>query len=157
MRRRSEGVVRERSFGMTKRKLIALVVCVLVVCAYVLRWYYWSMGFVMTRSECGHTKYNPTINPTIIVRQMPSSAPFWAVPFSFLSEDNPRHRCELYTYGSKVLVSAQTYSGKSYVAQTARVAWEPSGAATVFLDEEPVFALDEYGFWTKVKSDRGSN
>lgn len=83
----------------------------------------------------------------ITVRKMPSSAPFWAVPLSFLPDDNPRYRCEFFRFGS--LFSAQTYQGESFTAKTARIEWDDAGGATVYLDNDPVLECDSQGYWVK--------
>ncbi len=87
----------------------------------------------------------------IIVRKLPSSAPFWAVPLSIFPDDNPRYRFEYYQFGSSVLFSAQTYQGESFTAQTARIEWDDAGGATVHLDNDPVLKCDSQGFWTKAR------
>lgn len=114
---------------------------------YTAVWLSWRSGSKMESSEWTQMFQKSKI----IVRKLPSSAPFWAVPLSFLPDDNPRYRCEYYRFGSPILFSAQTYQGESFTAQTARIEWDDAGGATVYLDNDPVLKCDSQGYWIKAR------
>jgi hypothetical protein len=112
---------------------------------YLTLWFSWRSGSKMQSSEWGRMYKESKIT----VRRLPSSAPFWAVPLSFLPDDNPRYWCEFFRFGSSILFSAQTYQGESFTAQTARIEWNDAGGATVYLDNDPVMECDSEGFGSK--------
>lgn len=130
------------------RKLLIAVAGVAIFCAvYTGVWLSWRSGSTMATSEWAQMLKKSRI----VVKKIPSSAPFWAVPLSFLPDDNPSYRCECYLYGASVLFSAQTYAGESLTAQTARIEWDNKGSATVYLDHNPVLKCDSQGYWTKAR------
>ena len=134
---------------MTRRKTITLVICfflLFLLGAYVWRWHSWNAGVVMTESRCETLPYR-----SVVVRELPRSISFWGVVFTFLPHDSFRYRAELHSYDLKTHVSAQSYSGDSFRVRTARVIWDKSGAATVYLGEHRVLTCDKDGFWTKAK------
>lgn len=131
---------------MSRKNLrIAVVIAAGLSALYLIVWLSWRNGSKMESSEWGQMLQKSQIT----VRKLPSSAPFWAVPLSFLPDDNPRYRCEFFRYGSSILFSAQTYQGESFTAQTARIEWNDKGGATVFLDNDPVLKCDSQGYWIK--------
>lgn len=85
----------------------------------------------------------------IVVKELPSSAPFWAVPFSFFPDDNPYYRCEYYRFRSPMLFSAQTHQGESFTVSTARVEWSDAGDAIVYLDDVQILECNAKGYWSK--------
>lgn len=131
---------------MSRKKLqMTIVIATAFVALYVALWLSWRSGSKMESSEWGRMLQRSKIT----VRKIPSSAPFWAVPLSFLPDDNPRYRCEFFRFGSSILFSAQTYQGESFTAQTARIEWNDAGGATVYLDNDPVLECDSQGYWVK--------
>ncbi len=128
---------------MIRQKLVVLFILFFLLVAYMLRWHHWTTGTVMTKSQQPNT-----LNPSyIIVRELPSSAPFWAALPMLLFDDSPLYRCELYEYGSEEIFSAQSYSAPSFHMARATVRWGPSGTATVYLGDVPVLKIDETGHW----------
>ena len=125
---------------------MAVALAVILTAVYTGVWLSWRNGSRLATSE-----WTYMLGKKIIVRKLPSSAPFWAVPLSFLPDDNPRYRCEHYRFGSSVLSSAQTYQGESFTAQTARIEWDDVGGATVYLDNDPVLKCDAQGYWIKAR------
>ena len=128
---------------MTRWKVIASLACAFVIGAYLLCWCLAKHGTVMASSEWNSEK--------IIVRELPTDAPLWAIPLSLLPFDAPYYRCEFYRFGSSTLFSAQTFRSGSFTAQTSRVVWDDKGTATVYLDDDPVLKCDMRGFWKEVK------
>jgi hypothetical protein len=132
---------------MTRGKVVASLICLLLFCAYLWRWYYLSNGVVLVSSQSPYIEHSSTI----VVRKLPPDVPFWAVLLVSLRYDSLGHRCELYGYGSHTLKSAQTYFADSFNAGAAEVVWEKSGGATVYLNGVRALAMDNYGYWTAVK------
>lgn len=131
---------------MSRKNLRTPIVIAAVIGAlYLMLWFSWRNGSIMESSEWRQMLQNSKIT----VRKIPSSAPFWAVPLSFLPDDNPRYRCEFFRFGSSILFSAQTYQGESFTAQTARIEWNDAGGATVYLDNDAVLECDSQGYWVK--------
>ena len=132
---------------MIKQKLVVLFILFILSVAYLLRWHHWTTGTVMTKSQQPNTS-----NPShIIVRELPSSAPFWAALPMLLLDDSPMYRCELYEYGSEEIVSAQSYDAPSFHTAKATVRWEQPRTATVYLGDVPVLKFDETGQWKGLK------
>lgn len=130
---------------MLRRKLATRIIPLVLTCLYFGYWYYVGNGVVLTASRCpGDGEL------TIIVRKFPSTPPLVAHLISFFGYA-ARHRCELYVGGSRAFFSAHTYIKDSYNATNARVDWGNSWSATVYLDDKPVLAKDQSGFWTRVK------
>ena len=130
---------------MTMRKRYMMVAFgVVAVAVYTGVWLMWRNGSRLETSEWAHLLQKSKI----IVRKLPSSAPFWAVPLSIFPDDNPRYRCEYYRFGSSILFSAHTFQGESFTAQTARIKWDDTGAATVYFDNDPVLKCDPQGYWS---------
>lgn len=132
---------------MSRKNLRALMVIAAALLAlYLILWVSWRNGSIVESSEWRRMLQHSRIT----VRKIPSSAPFWAVPLSFIPDDSPRYRCEFFQFDSSILVSAQTFQGESFMARTARIEWDESGGATVYLDNDAVFECDSQGFWTKI-------
>lgn len=127
--------------------MIGFAALVSFLIIYTICWFSWRNGSIMAKKEWRQMLHAPVI----LVRQVPSSAPFWALPFSLLPDANPYYRCEFYRAKSASLYSAQTYQGASYTANAARIEWDASGVAIVYLDEDPIFECSADGFWRKVK------
>ncbi len=87
----------------------------------------------------------------IIVRKLPVSDSFFAVPLYLFPDDSPRYRVECYQFGSPILYSAHTYQGASFIARTAQVEWDAAREATVYLDSIPVLKCDSQGYWMPVR------
>lgn len=126
-----------------KKSQIATVATVSLSILYFSLWCLWRNGVQMSSSNWG---IDP-VKSKIIIRKIPSSAPLWALPLSFLPDDHPRYRCEFYRFSSPLLFSAQTYQGESFTARTARIDWNSTGVATVFLDNNPVLKCNPQGYW----------
>lgn len=126
---------------------ILLVLAVIIITAYVARWIWWGSGSIMAISEWRRMLKTSKV----MVKEVPSAVPFWAVPFSFLSDDNLYYRCEYYRSSSATLFSAQTYQGNSYTAQKARIEWNDAGAAIVYLDDIPILKCSPEGYWMKAR------
>ncbi len=124
-------------------KTVVVLACLLLLCFFLVRLYFGVKGLEMVRSKCPNSVYNSTI----IVRHLPASTSSSALNFSLIPRFSNKYRCELYGYGADAFFSAQTYFREGYQARTARVIWEKSGAATVYLDDAPVLTCDKYGYW----------
>ena len=121
-----------------------LVVGFLIV-AYVARWITWKNGKVLAASESPFSY----VRTEVLVRRIPASASFWAVPLSFFPPDSPRCRFEYYVSGSGLLWSAQTIQMESFETIEPRIDWEPPGTASVYLGGKKVFLCDAYGNWLR--------
>lgn len=131
---------------MRRRNIRTLIVIAAAFSAlYLMLWLSWRNGSIIESGEWKQMRQHSRIT----VRKIPSSAPFWAVPLSFLPDENPRYRCEFFRFGSSILFSAQTFQGESFTARTARIEWNEAGGATVYLDNDAVLKCDSQGFWVK--------
>jgi hypothetical protein len=115
---------------------------------YVIAWLAWKNGSILRDEEW----QNMLNKSRIVVRQLPSSSPFWALPISFIPDENPQYRCELYRYGTNTMFSAQTFSGDSFRARDAHIEWDGQGGGVIYLDKIPVLICDSQGFWSKAQS-----
>lgn len=105
--------------------LIAAVVAILLI---------WPTETVMARAKNSDRKFYYEI----VVREIKGSP----------IQDGALYQCEFYRPKIKHPWSTQTYSGDSFIANSARVVWINEREATVFLDESPVFKCID-GWWTK--------
>lgn len=131
------------------RKLISIwfALSIIFAMSYILLWATWKHGSVLSSSNWNRQDRHYKIE----VRKVPSSAPFWALPLSFIPDDNPFYRCEHYRFDQNTLYSAHTFQGESFTANSARIQWNEQGGAVVYLDQDPVLKCDEAGFWSSVK------
>ena len=121
---------------------------VVVGALYVVAWLAWKNGSILRDEEW----QNMLNKSRIVVRQLPSSSPFLALPISFIPDENPQYRCELYRYGTNIMFSAQTFSGDSFRAREADIEWDGQGGGVVYLDKTPVLKCNSQGFWSKAQS-----
>ena len=124
-------------------------ICLLLlgfVMGYLVLWLCWMNGTVMASGRWDYMMRHSEIK----VRRLPARAPIWALPLSFLPEDYGLYRFEYYDVRSDALYSAQSYSGDSFVATSAKVEWA-DGEATVYLNGNPIFRCDARGFWHPVR------
>jgi hypothetical protein len=113
---------------------------------HLVAWAWWRNGTVMATSR----NLDLPAHPTVIVRELPTSSPFWAVPLQAL-DDNYLYRAEYYAFSSPQIFSCLTYSGRSYKANSARIEWGENGTVTVFLDDNPKVKCDKEGIWEIAK------
>ena len=128
---------------MSKPKLSCTLFFV-VGLLYVALGFYFRTGKIMAASR------NPVAvwQPTIKIREI-RRFPFWAFPFAML-DDNPQYRFEYSTFDSPYIWSCQSFTGKSYTANTAQIEWSADGTAIVYLDHMPRFICQQ-GMWTETR------
>lgn len=114
---------------------------------YALFWNIWRSGSELVSG----TWVNHSHSYRIEVREIPSSAPLWALPLSLIPDENPFYRCEYYRFDERVLYSAHTFQGDSFNANSGRIEWDEQGAAIIYLDLDPVLGCDDAGFWSAIK------
>jgi hypothetical protein len=123
------------------------IICGIVLFALALNfclWICWRDGVVIAEVK------NPRSQEIIRVRDLPSSAPFWAASFGRLGQDH-LYRCEYYNYSMSQFLSSQTYSDRGYLVNSASVSWQADGTATVSLATSPHFTCKD-GWWAKYPS-----
>lgn len=98
---------------------------------------------VLAESDAPHT-YMPQ---RIVVRQL-WSAPLWVWPLARIADSSPQHRFEYYR--GSLLWSCENHMGGSYRANSAQIAWDSEGTATVSLDNSPLFTCRS-GQWNQFK------
>ena len=81
--------------------------------------------------------------PTITIREISR--------FLDVLDDNPPYRFEYYCYSYPEIWSCQSYTGKSYKANSAQIEWAPDGTATVSLDHNPIFTCSKDGLWSPIR------
>jgi hypothetical protein len=124
-------------------RLVGFTVLLLLALNYIL-WLRWRSGVIIASSN------SPQTGEVIVVRDLPSSAPFWAAAFGSLFEYH-LYRCEYYNYGMTAYLSSQTYSNRGYEISRATIAWRSDGSATVSFSTTPDFICSK-GWWSKVQS-----
>ena len=88
--------------------------------------------------------------PKIMIRQVSETGrPLFGLQFDSL-EYNYLYRFEYYVYSSGVIYSCQTFSGRSYRANSAQIEWDSTGTAITSLDHNPQFRCAPDGTWTKI-------
>ena len=76
--------------------------------------------------------------PTITIREL-----------SRFLDDNPPYRFEYYCYSYPEIWSCQSFTGRSYKANSAQIEWAADGTATVSLDHNPIFTCKN-GLWSPI-------
>lgn len=127
----------------------SILFALLAVMGYVLLWGLWKQGRVVAKSV---RLQGAIAIVEVQVRKVPSAAPWWALPLSFVPDESPSYRCELYQRGSNVLFSSQTIRGISYASfRTITIEWNDKGAAVVYFDSDPMLSCDVAGVWHILK------
>jgi hypothetical protein len=103
---------------------------------YVLLEHYFHADKIMAVSR----NMNIGGQPTIKIREL----------HSFIGDDNPPYRFEYYCYSYPEIWSCQSYTGKSYMANSAQIEWASDGTATVSLDHDPLFTCKN-GLWSTIR------
>lgn len=120
------------------------ITCTIIVLALAVNfclWLRWREGTTVAEMQ------RPGTREVIRVRDLPSSAPFWAASFGRLATYH-LYRCEYYNYGMSQFRSSQTYQDRGYVVTGISVAWQPDGGAVVTLGNTSKFTCRD-GWWAK--------
>lgn len=102
----------------------------------------WKQGSVIARS----TSFQGAV---VEVREVPSNAPWWALPFAFLPQESPTYRCELYRRGSNVIFSSLTIYTYSYNKfRNVTIEWRDGEEAVVYFESSALLSCDAKGAWS---------
>jgi hypothetical protein len=127
-----------KDVGKKRTIIFTLIIAVSISVFY--SWLNWTRGKIVAWSDCpfGHRK--------VIIR----SVPFTRNPFYMIMPLHSRfYRCEYYWKKNNILISSQSYSEDSYIAENFKIVWDGKTKATVSFDGEPALLCDS-GWWEKL-------
>lgn len=128
-----------------RQRRVAIVTLVVVITTYTACWLSWRKGTVLVSSQAADLPGHPTI----VIRELPESAPFYLLPLWSL-DDNYLYRFEFYVHSSSAIYSCQTIRSSSIQYRDAEIVWDNAGNATVFLDGGKIFKCSKEGMWEKI-------
>jgi hypothetical protein len=114
---------------------------IVLLAANCLFWLRLNQGVVVAATK------NPQTGETIVVRDLPSSNPFWAASLGSAFRYHV-YRCEYYSYGMSDFSSSQTYTDRGYRRDGAKIEWHPDNSATVSFSSVPDLSCNK-GWWSK--------
>lgn len=127
-----------KAVGKKRTIIFAIIIAISISVFY--SWLNWTKGKIVARSDCpfGHRK--------VIIR----SVPFTKNPFyMFMPLHSRFYRCEYYWEKNNILISSQSYSEDSYIAESFKIVWSENTKVTVSFDGEPALLCDS-GWWEKL-------
>jgi len=126
---------------MSKKYLsagIILIVGMLIAA----KWLAWRNGEIVAESESQSGYYS------IAVRSVPLTGDVLTALSGMYSRI---YRCELYRQPHGRMVSSQSYSEDSYIAQNVKVRWKDDSEASVYFDHRPILHLQNE-MWDRISS-----
>lgn len=126
---------------MRSNHIRAILIAPLALMSYLFLAGLWKQGNVIVRSTSPQ-------GAVVEVREVPSNAPWWGLPLSFLPHPSPTYRCELYPRNSNVLFSSLTIRNSSYNKfRTATIEWREGEEAVVFFESSALLSCNAKGVW----------